>query len=127
MMVTEKYVQQREGNWYVGSSRVEAYSVIAVWQRGCTPEQVQRSFPSLPLVAVYATIAYYLEHQTEMDAFFREVDALGEKMRAEAEAANPEFYARMRERFARYRAEHPEITQNHAGDDECGPPDGPTA
>lgn len=103
MMVAEKYVQQREGNWYVGSSRVEVYSVIAVWQRGYSPEEVQSSFPVLSLVEVYGTILYYLEHRDDMDAFFREVDALGEKLRAEAEAANPEFYATMRERLARYR------------------------
>ncbi len=61
-----------------------------------------------------------------MDAFFREVDALGEKLRAEAEAANPKFYARMRERFARYHAAHPEIAKNHIGNDEYDPPNGPT-
>src|SRR5690348_16141974 len=37
MMVAEKYVQRREGNWYVGASRVEVYNVIAVWRRGYSP------------------------------------------------------------------------------------------
>lgn len=100
---SDKYVQQRDGNWYVGDSRVEVYSVIAAWQQGFSPEEVQSSFPVLSRLEVYGTILYFLEHQVEMESFFREVDALGEQLRAEAEAARPEFYADMRERITRYR------------------------
>jgi uncharacterized protein (DUF433 family) len=99
----EKYVQHRDGNWYVGDSRVEVYSVIAAWQQGFSPEEVQSSFPVLSRLEIYGTILYHLEHQDEMETFFRETDALGEQLRAEAEAAHPQFYAEMRERIARYR------------------------
>jgi uncharacterized protein (DUF433 family) len=102
---SENYVQYRGGNWYVGDSRVEVYSVVAVWQQGFSPEEVQSSFPVLSRLEVYGTILYYLEHQDEMDAFFREADALGEHLRAEAEAARPQFYAQIRERIARLREE----------------------
>ena len=111
MRVVEKYVQQRDGNWYVGDSRVSIYSIIAARRKGRTPEQIQQSFPHLPLVAVYGTITYYLEHQAELDAFFEDVKARAEQRRAEAEAAHPEFYSDMRERFSEYLADHPELAE----------------
>jgi uncharacterized protein (DUF433 family) len=91
MQVMEKYVRLRDGNWYVGDSRVSVYSVIAAWRRHGAPERIQQSYPSLPLVAIYATIAYYLEHQAELDAFFDEIRAQTARRRAEAEAADPAF------------------------------------
>ena len=74
-MATE-YVQHRDGNIYVGPSRVTIDSVVINWQAGMTPEQIQASFPSLSLAYVYGTIAYYLEHQDEIDAWIREGEEL---------------------------------------------------
>jgi hypothetical protein len=100
---TGRYVQYRDDNWYVGDSRVEIYSIIAAWQQGFSPEEVQASFPVLSRLEVYGTILYYLEHEVEMDRFFHDADAEGEQQRIEAEAAHPEFYTQMRERIARHR------------------------
>lgn len=106
MSESEKYVQYRDDNWYVGSGRVEVYSVVAAWQQGYGPEEIRNGFPHLTLAEIYGTILYYLEHQSEMDAFFRQGDAQAAQQRAEAESARPEFYAMMRERIAQYQAEH---------------------
>lgn len=100
MQVASKYVQERDGDLYVGDSRVSVYSVIASWQQGYSPEEVQNGFPHLSLLDIYGTITYYLEHRAELDAHFRELDALFARRKAETEAKNPEFYAMMRERFA---------------------------
>ncbi|WIG58889.1 MAG: hypothetical protein OJF49_001636 [Ktedonobacterales bacterium] len=106
MSEAEKYVQYRDGNWYVGGGRVEVYSVVAAWQQGYTPEEIRNGFPHLSLAEIYGTILHYLEHQSEMEAFFRQGDAQAAQQRAEAESARPEFFAMMRERIARYQAEH---------------------
>ncbi len=98
------YVQQHDGDWYVGDSRVEVYSVIAAWRQGFAPEEVQSSFPVLSLTEVYGTILYYLEHRDELDAFFRQMDALYRDRKAEAEARDPEFHEMMSQRFAAFRA-----------------------
>ncbi len=103
-MRATKYAQFRDNNWYVGDGRVEVYSVVAAWLQGYSPEEVQSGFPHLSLVEIYGTILFYLEHRDEMDAFFREQDALFRTRKAEAEAKNPAFYAEMRERIARLRA-----------------------
>jgi uncharacterized protein (DUF433 family) len=104
MTTAERYVQQREGNWYVADSRVELYSVIAAWQQGYAPEEIQDSFPVLTQAEVYGVILFYIEHRDEMDAFFREVDVRYVEQKAAAETADPAFYAMMRERMAAFQA-----------------------
>lgn len=98
------YVQARGGNFYVGQSRVTLDSVILLWQSGQSPEAIQRDFPSVPLAAVYGTIAYYLEHQPELDRYLRDAEGLWRTQRAADEQDNPEFYAKMRRRLAEARA-----------------------
>jgi uncharacterized protein (DUF433 family) len=97
------YVERRDGNVYVGPSRVTIDSIIIYWQQGQTPEQLHESFPSVPLAHVYGAIAYYLDHQDEIDAWIRESQELFEKRRAADEAARPEWYASMRQRMAEAR------------------------
>ena len=43
---------------------------IAVWHErmGMTPEEIVVSYPSLSLPAVYAALAYYHSHRTDIDA-----------------------------------------------------------
>lgn len=102
-MQAVEYVRNRNGSWYVGESGVSVYSVIALWQQGLSPEEIQGSFSSLSLRDVYGTILFYMEHRDEMDAFFREQDALFHRNKAQSEAQQPDFYAEMRERIARLR------------------------
>lgn len=104
MSAVTSYVQQREGEYFVGESRVTLQSVIAAWKRGAGPEDVQRSFPSLPLVAIYGAITYYLERQAELDASFQETDELLTAHQDATEAQHPEFFADMRARLAAHRA-----------------------
>ncbi len=102
-MQIAEYVRNREGEFFVGSTRVTLRSIIADWKRGRTPEQIGADFPSVSLVAIYGAITYYLEHQGELEAHFREVDATSAREKAMVEAAHAEFYTGMRERLARVR------------------------
>ena len=102
-MQTAEYVREREGELFVGSTRVTLRSVIEDWKRGRTPEQITEDFPSVPLAAVYGSIATYLERREELDQRFAEDDVSFERARATTEAANPAFYADMRARFAKVR------------------------
>ena len=98
MAVETTYVRARDGNLYVGASRVTLDSVVIPWQAGATPEAIQADFPTLPLADIYGAIAYYLGHRDEVDAWLREGDELYARERAAQQAADPAFYARMRER-----------------------------
>ena len=104
MQPIEKYLQYHDGAWYVSESGVQVYGVIALWQQGLSPEEIQISFPALALNQVYGTILYYLEHRDAMDAFFSDQDTLFEHRKAEAEAKDPAFYMEMRDRMATFRS-----------------------
>lgn len=117
MATTTQYVQARDGNLYVGSSRVTLDSVIIPWQKGQTLEAIHEDYPTVPLADIYGAVAYYLEHQAEIDVWLREGDELYEQRRARQQAANPEFYACMRERLAAARdrlGDSDETAESHA-------------
>ena len=108
MSAVAAYVQQREGEYYVGDSRVTVHSIIADWKRGAAPEDITAAFPTLPLVAIYGVITYYLEHQAELDAHFRETGDILAAHQATVEAEHPQFFADIRSRLATYRSQHVE-------------------
>lgn len=103
MATSMSYIQGRDGNLYVGPSRVTVANVITRWKTGRTPEELREDFPTVPLVAIYGTITYYLEHQEELDSFFRETEEMAAAFFAAEEDKRPEFYAAMRARFAEAR------------------------
>ncbi|HEX6817939.1 MAG TPA: DUF433 domain-containing protein [Ktedonobacterales bacterium] len=98
-----EYVQHRDGNIYVGPSRVTIDSVVIHWRNGQTPEQIHESFPTVPLANIYGAIAYYLEHQDEINEWIREGQEIFERERLADRAARPEWYTMMRARFAEAR------------------------
>jgi len=116
------YVQARDGNLYVGPSRVTLDSIILLWRGGQTPEEIQQDFPSVPLAIIYGAIAYYLEHPQDMDQYLRDTEDLWRTRRAAAEQERPEFYARMRQRLAAARPRPVEDTQSVRGVAASGDP-----
>jgi uncharacterized protein (DUF433 family) len=102
-MDTVAYVQSRDGEFYVGATRVTLQSIIGDWKRGRTPEQVATDFPSVSLVEMYGAITYYLERQHDLDAYFHEVDDMVARDRAAHQAAHAAFYNDMRARIAAVR------------------------
>lgn len=100
-MVGDTYVDYRDDNLYVGKTRATVETVIVSWQQGQSPEQIQEDFPTVSLARVYGTIAYYLSHKDEVDAFFAGTERRFAAFMAEQEAKHPELYARQRELFAK--------------------------
>lgn len=60
------------GTLRVGRSRVTLDTLIGVFQRGATAEEIVQQFPSVDLADVYAVISYYLRHQEEVQAYMDE-------------------------------------------------------
>jgi uncharacterized protein (DUF433 family) len=77
------------GTIRVGQSRVTLETVIEAFQRGTSPETIARQFPAVTLAEVYGTIAYYLQHQPEMDAYLQARRAAAPLLRELADNANP--------------------------------------
>src|SRR6266567_8181491 len=64
-----EYIEQRNDCYYIRGTRISLDSVVYGFCRGDTPEAIQADFPLLSLARVYGAIAFYLEHQCEMDAY----------------------------------------------------------
>ncbi|HLJ80604.1 MAG TPA: hypothetical protein VKT52_03885 [Ktedonobacterales bacterium] len=93
------YVEERAGVLYVGATRVTVSSLIAAWRNeGYTAEELQLGFPATSLAQVYGTIAYYLDHQAELDRAFADEDARYQQQRSRDRDADPTFYQRLEER-----------------------------
>ncbi len=59
----------------VGTTRVTLDVVIGAFKRGASANQIAAQFPAITLTQVYGTIAYYLQHQAEIDAYLQEGEA----------------------------------------------------
>src|SRR3974390_2296584 len=72
-MTPEKgYVQV--GAYRVGETRVMLDSVVAAFLQGHSAETIRQQYPALTLEEVYGSIAYYLAHTAEVNAYLRRQD-----------------------------------------------------
>lgn len=96
----------RDGVVRIGNTRVTLLTLIGCHQRGDTAEDIHEGFPTVPLSDIYAVIAYYLAHQSDLDAWAAQIYAEAEQERQEREANDPKaqaFNTRMRELIAQKR------------------------
>lgn len=70
----------------VGQTRVTLDTVVAVFQQGTTAEEIVYRYPSLKLGDVYATIAFYLNHQQEVEAYLEQRQRQAQEVRKMNEA-----------------------------------------
>jgi len=56
----------------VGETSVTLDTVVAVFQQGATAEEIGDRYPSLKLADIYATIAFHLNHQQEVEAYLQQ-------------------------------------------------------
>ena len=61
---------------------------------GSSPEELQFQHPQLSLAQVYSALAYYEDHQEEMNAYILENEARAEALQAQLDS--PELKARVR-------------------------------
>lgn len=75
------------GAWRVGDSRVLLELVIRAFQDGATPETIVQRYSTLALADVYAVIAYYLRHPSEVENYMsrREKEAADVRQRIESQ------------------------------------------
>ena len=83
---TVPLTKDETGTIRVTGSRVTLDSVVHAFQRGATAEQIQDSFPALTLSAIYTTIAYYLEHQDQVEQYLQEQKHASEETQHEIES-----------------------------------------
>jgi uncharacterized protein (DUF433 family) len=99
--------QDETGTVRVIGSRVTLDTLVAAFNKGGTAEQIQDSFPSLSLRQIYGAIAYYLDHQGEVEDYLRERQAEAEAIREQIES-EPQYHE-FREKIRRRRAEQVDV------------------
>ena len=89
------YVEQRNGGYYVGGSRVSLDSIVYAFRAGESPETIRQNFPSLTLEQVYGAIAFYLGHEAEVDANIRTGEQEFDRSVSPLRQAKPQLYERL--------------------------------
>ena len=56
----------------MGKTRATLDKMVAVFKQGTTAEEIVYRYPSLKLSDVYAAIAFYLNHQPEVEAYLQQ-------------------------------------------------------
>ena len=99
---TTPLIQEADGTVRISGSRVTLDTIIGAFQKGATAEQIQDSFPSLSLAQIYGAIAYYLNHEADVETYLRERRAEAESIKHEIESQQDTagFRARIRARRA---------------------------
>ncbi|MBI3952242.1 MAG: DUF433 domain-containing protein [Acidobacteria bacterium] len=88
----KSYIEVRHGGYYIAGTRISLASVVYAFREGLSPETIQRDcFSLLTLEQVYGAIAFYLAHQSEIDAYLETMQAEYEAARQRDREADPEF------------------------------------
>ena len=90
-----EYIEQRNGGYYVAGTRISLDSVVYSFNEGQSPEAIQEDFPSLKRSQIYGAIAFYLDHQPEIDKYLEETEHEFEGNAIPLEQANPTLWAKI--------------------------------
>src|SRR5438270_6590425 len=69
-----EYIEERNGGYDVAGTRISLDSVVYSFNGGQSPEAIQEDFPSLKRSQIYGAIAFYLDHQAEIDKYLEETE-----------------------------------------------------
>ena len=91
-----EYIDRRDGGYYVAGTRISLDSVVYSFNEGQSPDAIQEDFPSLKRAQIYGAIAFYLDHQTEIDKYLEETEREFEACGIPMAEANPSLWERIR-------------------------------
>src|SRR5947209_19563815 len=93
-MQTE-YIEQRNGGYYLAGTRISLDSIVYSFNEGQSPEAIQEDFPLLKRSQIYGAIAFYLDHQPEIDKHLQETQREFEGNAIPLEQANPALWEKI--------------------------------
>ena len=81
---TSRYVETRDGGYYVTGSRVSLASVIHSFRQGASPETILQDFPYIgSLSNVYGAIAFILENPAAVEEYLATQEQLWNDIESE--------------------------------------------
>jgi uncharacterized protein (DUF433 family) len=90
-----EYIEQRNGGYYVAGSRVSLDSIVYSFNEGQSPETIQEDFPGLKRSQIYGVIAFYLDHQPEIDKYLEDTEREFEGQAVPLEHASPSLWEKI--------------------------------
>lgn len=100
----------KNGVMRVGNTRVTLDTVVHSFEQGHTAEEIVSHYPALHLADVYTVIAYYLNNQTQVNAYLQQEQEAAKKVWQQIEAKSD--HQAFRERLlARHQAKTSSATQ----------------
>jgi uncharacterized protein (DUF433 family) len=75
------FIEHADGGVRVGGTRVTLETVVEAFNEGATAEEIAAQYPSLRLGDIYVTIAYYLRHRADVDAYVQRQEQRAEAVR----------------------------------------------
>jgi uncharacterized protein (DUF433 family) len=92
----------------VGGTRVTLDTVVRAFKRGGAAEEIAESYSPLALADVYAVIAYYLRHESDVEAYLRRRQRQSDEVHELIESRSDR--REIRERLRARRDEHADST-----------------
>jgi len=89
------HVEQRDGVYYIAGTRLSLDSIIYAFREGCSPESIREDFEGLTLPHVYGAIAFYLDHQTDIDAYLQQRKNAWMELERQGTPPNADLQARL--------------------------------
>ena len=68
MQLPEFITEQPSGSVRLTGHRIALEHLVYFYNQGYAPEMILGQFPSLSLAVIHKVIAFYLEHQPEVDS-----------------------------------------------------------
>jgi uncharacterized protein (DUF433 family) len=90
-----EYIEQRDGGYYVAGTRISLDSGVYSFSNGNSPEAIQEDFPLLKRAQIYGAIAFYLDHQAEIDEYLARAEREFEENTSPLEQANPPLWEKL--------------------------------
>lgn len=99
---TYEYITRRDdvlsGEPIIEGTRTPVRAVVETWRLGTPPEEIPQDLPHLTLAQVFAALAYYSDHQDEINTYIERnripADLIGKEFSGE------ELAQRLRDRNA---------------------------
>ena len=67
-------------------TRIGLELIVEEYNSGAMPDEIAYNYDPLSLADVYAVIAYYLAHKSDVDDYINELDQRSEKIRQDTES-----------------------------------------
>ena len=88
-------IEERQGVYYVPGTRISLDSIVYAFREGCSPETIREDFAGLTLAHVYGAIAFYLDHQSEIDAWLLRRREQWAELERQGTPASPDLQSRL--------------------------------